>query len=162
MFKIAAPAVALLLLTACTPGAPGGGDAGPSRVEVTGAWCRPTPAGAPVGACYLTLKASVDDRFVAFTTPAARHPEIHTMSMDGGVMRMRPLPEGLDLPAGSAVALAPGGEHLMLIGLTAPLVKGDMVNLALTFETAPPVAVEAAVRQPSGGGAAAVPGQGRS
>lgn len=124
-------------------------DAAPATtagVAVADVWCRKTGPGARVGACYLSLTSAKADRFTAFTTPAATRPEIHTMSTDGGVMRMRPLPEGLPLPAGATVALRPGAEHLMLIDLAGPLRAGERVPLTLTFETAPPLTVTAEVR----------------
>lgn len=118
-------------------------------VQAADAWCRPSPKGARVGACYLTLTAGQTDRFTGFTTPAAATPQIHTMSTEGGMMQMRQLTEGLALPAGEAVALKPGAEHLMLIDLAQPLVEGAQVTLALMFETAPALTVQAVVRAPA-------------
>lgn len=120
-----------------------------ASVQVSDAWCRPSPNGARVGACYLTLTATRDDRLTGFSTPAAATPEIHTMSTEGGMMQMRQLTEGLALPAGQAVALKPGAEHLMLIDLAAPLVEGQEATLNLTFQTAPAVTVQAQVRAPA-------------
>lgn len=137
----------LLLAAACSPQA----ETAPAAVTVADAWCRPTPQGARVGACYLTLTANRDDRLTGFATPAAARPEIHTMSMDGGVMRMRALPDGLALPAGEATALKPGAEHLMLIDLAAPLSEGEAVSLTLDFATSPSVTVAATVRAPGHG-----------
>lgn len=134
---------ALLGLSAC-----GRPESVAPAVQAADAWCRPSPNGARVGACYVTLTAATDDRFTTFSTPAAGRPEIHTMSTEGGVMRMRALPEGLALPAGEAVALRPGAEHLMLIDLAAPLVEGASVPLTLSFESAPAITVQAAVRAP--------------
>lgn len=152
------PALSLLVLAALGACSPQGSDNPPDKaapvqaeatVQATDAWCRPTAPGARVGACYLTLTASGDDRLTAVSTPAAERAEIHTMSMDGGVMRMRPLPDGLALPAGQAVALAPGAEHLMLMELAAPLAEGDRVSLSLNFAAAPAATVEAVVRAPA-------------
>ncbi|MEH0195298.1 copper chaperone PCu(A)C [Caulobacter sp. CCNWLY153] len=120
------------------------------KVAVEGAWCRAAPKGAPAGGCYLTLKAVVADRLVSVETPAAARAEIHTMSMDGGVMRMRKLSDGLALPAGQPVALKPGAEHLMVIGPKIDLVVGASVPLTLRFETAPPVAINAPVKAVGG------------
>ena len=120
--------------------------AAPAAVRTSEAWCRATPPAAPTAACYLTLTAAADDRLVAVETPAARTAEIHTMSMDGGVMRMRRLAEGLALPAGKPVALKAGGEHLMLIGPKAPLTAGGSVRLTLKFAKAAPVTLTAPVR----------------
>ncbi len=146
----AALLLALPLLSACgepdtAPAAAAlAADAG---VVVADVWCRETGPGARVGACYLSLTSGTADRFTAFTTPSAARPEIHTMSTEGGVMRMRPLPDGLALPAGETVVLRPGAEHLMLIDLAQPLRAGDSIPLTLTFETAPALTVNAEVRQ---------------
>ncbi len=121
-----------------------------SKVAVDGAWCRAAPKGAPAGGCYLTLTASAADQLVSVETPAAARAEIHTMSMDGGVMRMRKLSEGLALPAGQAVALKPGAEHLMVIGPKIDLVAGASVPLTLRFKFAPPVAINAPVKAVGG------------
>ncbi|MDP3383506.1 MAG: copper chaperone PCu(A)C, partial [Phenylobacterium sp.] len=73
----------LALLAACSPQ-----PAAEAVVTVTDPWCRPAAAGAGAAGCYVGLQASVDDRLVAVATPAAARGEIHTMSMDDGVMRM--------------------------------------------------------------------------
>jgi copper(I)-binding protein len=118
----------------------------PPAVQVSDAWCRAAPKGALAGGCYLTLAAGADDRLVAVETPAAARAEIHTMSMDGGVMRMRKLADGLALPAGKPVALKPGAEHLMLIGPKIALTPGAKVALTLRFKSAAPVIVTAPVK----------------
>lgn len=121
---------AVLLLAACTAAKP--------TVKVEDAWCRAAPTGAMAGGCFVTLTAGSDDRLVAVRTTAADHAEIHTMSMDGGVMRMRELPDGLALPKGRAVRLEPGHEHIMVISPKAPLAAGTTVPLTLVFKKAPP------------------------
>ena len=136
-----AVSAAALAMTAAAP-AP--------KVVAADAWCRPAPTGALAGGCYVTLTASVDDRLVAVETTAADRGEIHTMSMDGGVMRMRKLSEGLALPAGQAVALKPGAEHLMVIGPKIDLVAGASVPLTLRFKFAPPVAINVPVKAVGG------------
>ncbi|HYZ40658.1 MAG TPA: copper chaperone PCu(A)C, partial [Stellaceae bacterium] len=75
------------------------------------------------------------DRLVSASTPAAKKAELHTMSMQGMVMKMRPL-AGLDIPAGQPVALKPGGEHIMLLGLKQPLREGQSFPLTLDFAKA--------------------------
>ncbi|MBX7248144.1 MAG: copper chaperone PCu(A)C [Caulobacteraceae bacterium] len=136
---------AALLLAALSACAPGGR---PAAVAVSDAWCRPTLGQSTTGACYVTLKASGADQLLAVETPAATDAQIHSMSMEGGVMRMAPLPEGLPLPAGESVQLQPGGDHLMLVGLVRPLSVGDRAALTLKFRNAPPVTVQASVRTP--------------
>lgn len=120
-----------------------------AKVVAADAWCRPAPAGALVGGCYVTLTASADDRLVTIETTAADHGEIHTMSMDGGVMRMRKLTEGLALPAGKAVTLKPGADHLMIIAPKVALTEGARIPLTFKFKKAKPVKLEAVVRAPT-------------
>lgn len=117
-------------------------------VEISDAWCRPSPNGAQTGACYLTVKSNVANRMTGVATPLAAHGMIHDMSMQNGVMNMAEIEGGLPLAADQEVKLAPGGKHVMLMGLTAPLVEGAAVPLTLTFEATPAMTVQAAVRQP--------------
>ncbi len=138
------PILAVVALAGAAQAAP------PAKVTVEGAWCRAAPKGAPAGGCYLTLTAPAADRLVSVETPAAARAEIHTMSMDGGVMRMRKLADGLALPAGQAVALKPGAEHLMVIGPKIDLAAGATVPLTLRFKSAPPVTVNAPVKAVGG------------
>lgn len=130
-------------------------------VHVSNAWTRATPPGATVGGAYLTLQSAADDRLVGASSPVASKVQIHEMTMDGNVMRMREVAGGLKLPAGQAVTLAPGGYHIMLVGLHAPLKKGETVRLHLTFAHAAPVDVEvpvAALGARSAPGGSAMPG----
>jgi copper(I)-binding protein len=110
----------------------------------------PTPAGATTGGGYiseLSNKGTAGDRLVGASSPAADHVELHTMSMDGDVMRMRQVP-GIVIPAGGHVDMAPGnGYHLMLIGIKHPLKVGDKIPLKLTFEKAGTVDVELLVQE---------------
>ncbi|HXC27088.1 MAG TPA: copper chaperone PCu(A)C [Stellaceae bacterium] len=104
-------------------------------VEITNAWARATPGGAQTAVAYATIEAPGGDRLTSASTPAAQKAEIHEMSMDGNVMKMR-LVDGVDLPAGQAVALKPGGYHIMLSGLAKPLQEGDSFPLTLNFAKA--------------------------
>nr|WP_237182563.1 copper chaperone PCu(A)C [Roseomonas marmotae] len=115
------------------------------EIEIAHPWSRAAPAGI-TGAGYMTLtnKGGTADRLVGARAVIARTVEIHTHSMEGGVMRMRPVP-GIDLPPGASVTLQPGGLHIMLIGLKQPLVKDSRVPLTLVFEKAGEVPVELAV-----------------
>jgi copper(I)-binding protein len=117
-------------------------------VKVADAWCRPTAAGAPTAGCYLTLTAVQADTLTAVSSPAAERVEVHSMDMTGGVMRMKKLGR-LDLPAGQAVALKPGGLHLMLIRPKAAFTSGGSVPLSLRFAKAPSAMVQAQVRNPA-------------
>ncbi|WP_233553412.1 copper chaperone PCu(A)C [Teichococcus wenyumeiae] len=115
------------------------------EIDIGHPWSRAAPAGV-TGAGYLTLtnKGSTADRLVGARAEIARAVEIHSSGMEGGVMRMRPV-EAIEVAPGAEVQLAPGGLHIMLIGLKQPLVKGARVPLTLVFEKAGEVAVELAV-----------------
>jgi periplasmic copper chaperone A len=119
-------------------------QSGPVKVE--SAWARATPPRAEVGAIYMTLTAPTADRLVGVSTPAAAKAEVHDMTTENGVMRMREVAGGLSLPAGQPVVLGPGGYHVMLKGLQAPLKPGQQIPLHLTFASAPPLDVTATVR----------------
>ena len=82
----------------------------------------------------ITNKGAAADRLVSASSPAAEKVQIHEMTMQNGVMKMRELPNGLPIEAGKTVSLAPGGNHLMLMGLKAPLKQGDKIPLTLNFE----------------------------
>lgn len=107
-------------------------------------WARQTAAGQSTGGGFMTISngGAAADRLLGASSPAAARVEIHAMSMDGGVMRMRPVTGGLPVPAGGALALKPGGYHLMLTGLKGPLELGRLVPLTLHFERAGTVTVE--------------------
>jgi len=115
------------------------------EVRVEQVWARATPPRAEVGALYMTLTAPMADRLVGVSTPAAAKAEVHEMSMENGVMRMRET-AGIVLPAGQKVVLGPGGLHVMLMGLKAPLKQGQTIPLHLTFASAPPVDTVAKVQ----------------
>ena len=144
----------VLALAGC--GQPPEPDA-PATVSVTDATCRPTPNGLDVTGCYVTLTASEDDRLVSISAPQAGMAQVHEMKVEDNVMKMAELKDGLALPAGEAVSLSPGGNHLMLMGLKQPLVAGDQVSITLNFEHAQPVGIRALVAQPAVGGDHASP-----
>jgi len=106
-----------------------------AKVEVTKAWARATPGKSTIGAAYATVTAPADDRLIAAATPVAGAAEIHQHTMENGVMKMRQV-DAVPLPAGQAVTLSPGGYHIMLMDLKAPLVAGQSFPLTLTFEKA--------------------------
>jgi copper(I)-binding protein len=117
-----------------------------AAVMVTNAWAPPSLAGAPTGVAYFTLayRAGPPDRLLSFSTPVAERAELHRSEMSNGVMSMRPAGP-LPLTPGQSLQLAPGELHLMLIGLKAPLKRGDRFPLTLTFEHQPPLTVEVEV-----------------
>ena len=102
---------------------------------------------AKTGAVYFSVMnhGGSDDRLLAVSTPAADVAQIHETTMDGDVMKMREVEGGLVVGAGETVEMKPGGTHVMLVGLKAPLKKGETVALELTFEKAGVVNVDAPV-----------------
>ncbi len=108
------------------------------NVEVKGAWVRTSVQGQMATGAFMTLTAKASLRLVGVSTPVAGMAEIHEMKMDGDVMKMRALKEGegLELPAGKAVELKPGGFHVMLMDLKAALPKGSTVPMTLVFRDA--------------------------
>lgn len=113
-------------------------------IEIDHPWTRATPDGASVGAGYLVLKneGSTPDRLVSATAVVAQRVEIHEMAVTNGVMTMRPLPDGLPVPAKGTVTLKPGSYHLMFMGLKQPLKQGTTIDGSLTFEKAGTVPVQ--------------------
>ena len=112
-------------------------------LEIDDPFTRATPAGAKVGAGYMVVKnaGAAADRLVSATADVAGRVEIHEMAMKDGVMIMRPLPDGLPVPAGGAVTLKPGGYHIMFLDLKAPIALDKPVTGTLTFEKAGTVTV---------------------
>jgi periplasmic copper chaperone A len=106
-----------------------------AELKVSNAWVKPTAAGQPVAGAYMTLTADKDIEVIAVLTPVAEKAEIHSMSMDGNIMRMQRL-DRLQLKPGQAVELKPGGLHLMLIGLTHAIKAGEVVPLSLVTRDA--------------------------
>ena len=105
---------------------------------ISQAWTRATPNGAKIGGGYLTIenKGSTPDRLIGGSADVAGSVQVHEMSMDGGVMKMRPLEKGLAIDPGKTVKLAPGGYHLMIMDLKSQLKQGDKVPVTLEFEKA--------------------------
>jgi copper(I)-binding protein len=110
---------------------------------ITQAWSRATPGGAKVGGGYLTIenKGTTPDRLIGGSADVAAKVQVHEMSMNNGVMTMRPVEEGLVIEPGKTVKLAPAGYHLMIMDLKSPLKQGDKVPVTLEFEKAGKVAV---------------------
>jgi copper(I)-binding protein len=122
------------------------------ELEIGHPWSRATLPGAKVAAGYLTVKnnGSTPDRLIAVSADISGTGEIHEMSVKDGVMTMRPLPQGLEIPAGGEVKLEPGSYHLMFKELKAPAVEGVKFPATLTFEKAGTVKVEFAVEKAGG------------
>lgn len=139
------PLAALAVALAATPASARHPNDGAIRIE--GAWSRATAPRAAIGAGYLTIRnhGARADRLLTASSPRAARVEIHTMTMNGGVMRMRPLPQGMPVGPKQVLRLAPGGAHLMLIGLTAPLKAGERIPVTLRFQHAGAVPLRLAV-----------------
>lgn len=107
-------------------------------------WSRATPNGAKVAGGYLRIAntGTLPDRLLGGTFAAAANFEVHEMSMDGGVMKMRLLAKGLEIKPGATVEFKPGGYHLMFTGLARQLAAGETVKGTLVFERAGTVEVE--------------------
>lgn len=117
-------------------------------LEIKHPWSRATPDGAKVAAGYLVIinHGSAPDRLIAITGEIAGKTEIHEMAVDGnGVMTMRALPDGLEIPAGGEIALKPGSAHIMFLDLKQGAKEGEKFKGTLTFERAGTVDVSFAV-----------------
>lgn len=144
----AAAVAAVTVLSGCGQGSDQA-KAGAGAVRVEKVLCRPTPTGRDMTACYMVITAPADDRLMSVAAPDAASAQLHEMKTENGMMTMAEIQGGLALPAGQAVALAPGGDHIMLLGLSRPLAEGDSVSLTLGFETSEPISVQARVSQPA-------------
>jgi periplasmic copper chaperone A len=129
-------------------------DTKAGELTIGNAFARATLPGAKVGGAYVTIAntGSEADRLLGGSTAVASHVEVHEMKMDGNIMQMRKLKEGLAIPAGETVQLAPGGLHLMLMGLKQPLKEGEMLPVTLEFEKSGKVELEFMVGPANGAG----------
>ena len=127
-------------------------------ITINHPWARATPGGASVGAGYLTLTntGTTPDRLIGATAAAAEHVDLHEMKMVDGVMRMRPVKDGIELKPGQRVEFKSNAFHLMMVDLKQPLQQGQRVKGTLTFEKAGTVEIEFAV-EGIGGPARAAP-----
>lgn len=120
-------------------------DIGP--IHIGQPWARATPKGATVGAGYMTVtnRGTTPDRLTCVATEAAAQCQVHTMAMEQGVMKMRPVAEGVVIKPGETVEFKPAGLHLMFVGLKDPLAAGKTVRATLKFEHAGSIAVDYAI-----------------
>lgn len=107
-----------------------------AAVDVENAWARATVKGQMATGAFMTLTAKDGAQLVGVSTPVAGVAQVHEMKMDAGVMKMAEVKGGLELPAGKAVQLKPGGYHVMLMDLKEPLAKDSTVPLTLVFKDA--------------------------
>ena len=139
------------------------GDYDVGKVHIAQPWARATPKGASTGAGYMTISnnGTVPDRVSCASSDASAQCQIHAMTMEGGVMKMRPVGGGLEIKPGETVMLRPAGVHVMFLELKQPLQQGKTVKAMLKFENAGTVEMElpiaaigaAAPGVPAGGGA---------
>ena len=118
-----------LLLASCS-------KAGDPDIQIADAWARETVAGQTSTAAYMSIRnaGSGDDRLVGVTAPAPAKAMLHASESSGGISRMREMSSGLAIPAKTSVELKPGGSHVMIMGLSAPLPEGAKLDLRLRFE----------------------------
>ena len=116
-------------------------------IEIGKPWTRATPKGATIAGAYMTLrnKGSVPDRLLGGSSAVAGRFEVHSMVMEQGVAKMRPVEGGLEIKPGETVELKPGSFHAMLVGLKQPLQKGQTIKGTLEFEKAGKIDIEYAV-----------------
>jgi hypothetical protein len=116
-------------------------------IEIGNPWARATPKGAPVAGAYMTItnKGAEADRLIGISSPVATQVEVHQMSMNNGVMSMRPVPGGLEIKPGETVVLNPESFHLMLMGLKQPLTQGERMKVTLDFAKAGKIDLDYAV-----------------
>lgn len=122
-----------IMLAACSPSGDQSTQVG--SLEITHARAAPTPNGVSVSAGYLTIANHGQDvdRLIAASSTRAERVELHSMEMDGAVMRMRQV-DAVSIPAGGEISLAPGGDHLMFLGVAEPFAAGETIPVHLVFE----------------------------
>jgi len=150
-------AVALALIAA--PGVAETYKVGSIQIEQP--WARATPKGATIGAGYMkiTNTGSEPDRLVGGSVSFAGRFEVHSMTMEQGVMKMREVKDGLEIKPGETVELKPGGYHVMFVDLKAPLKQGEDVTVTLKFAKAGTIEVKYPVEAMGAGGPAVVHGK---
>ena len=139
-----------IVLAACNqaPDTPAATETTASIIAITEPWSRETAEGQNAGGAFMTIAntGTAADRLTGGSSSVAGRVEIHTMTMENDVMRMRQLEDGLEIPAGGEVTLKPGSFHVMLMDLKQPLKVGERVPLTLTFQGAGTLATELEVR----------------
>ena len=118
------------------------------NLEISQGWIRATLPGQPAAGGFLTTdnKRNEDDRLLSASSPLTAVTQVHEMKMDGDVMKMAELADGLEIPAGGKVEFRPGGFHIMFMGLEKQVMEGETVKVTLTFEKAGDVEVELPVQ----------------
>ena len=142
----AALIVSLLLLTSC-------GKGGAPDIQISDAWVRETVGGQSGTAAYLTIdnRGPANDRLLSISAPPPVTAMLHETSTTEGISSMRPLKNGIEIPSGGKVEFKPGGAHVMVSGLTAPLLRGDTLKLTLRFGRSGDRAVDFKIASAMGG-----------
>jgi copper(I)-binding protein len=150
-------AVSLVAASAIVAGVANATDYKVGGLEIEQPWSRALPKGATVAAGYMKIRntGTEPDRLVGGSTPVAGRFEIHEMTMDKGIMRMRPLPAGIEIKPGETVELKPSTTHIMMMDVKQPIVRGKPFTGSLVFEKAGAVDVDFAVEAVGGTPAAA-------
>jgi len=140
-------AILLAAALALLAGGAAAEDYSVGTLQIGAPWARATPPGADIGAAYMTItnKGTAADRLIGGSATVAGRFELHQMSMEGGVMKMRPVEGGLEIKPGQTIELKPGSLHAMLVGLKEPLRQGQRIKGTLVFQNAGKVDVEFAV-----------------
>ena len=133
-----------LALAPFSSGAALAADYDVGSIHISQPWARATPKGASSGAAYMTItnKGSTPDRVSCVSSDVSAQCQIHSMTMDNGVMKMRPVEGGLEIKPGETVMLKPSSLHVMFVELKHPLEQGKMVEATLKFEKAGTIDVE--------------------
>ena len=130
--------VVALVFATCAAWSAHADDVVIGNLRLTAAWARATPKGATVGGGYLTVTniGNSADRLVGGTSEVSNRFEIHEMSMEKGVMKMREMTSGIEIKPGQTVRFEPSGYHIMFVGLKQPLKEGDHIKATLQFAKA--------------------------
>lgn len=145
--------VVILALSGCTALPAAAPAAAPAPgITIMDPFSRPSPTEGGMGGAFFAVKngGKEPDRLIAASFAGAQTVELHETVDDNGVMKMRPHPEGWEVPAGGTLELKPGGKHVMLIGLKEPLTAGTQITLVLKFEKAGEITVQVPVKEMGG------------
>jgi len=142
--RLLVPMAALATLGAAAPAQANQSES----LAVHYAWSRETAAGQSVGGGFMTIsnREAAADRLLSGTSPVAAEVQLHTMTMDGGIMRMRRVEGGIAVPAKGTLELKPGSYHIMFMGLKRQLRQGERFPLTLRFQRAGSVTVQVSVQ----------------
>ena len=137
-------------------------DVTAGSLKISALWARATPKGASVGGGYMTVtnNGTASDRLIGGSADVARSFEVHEMKMDGGVMKMRPVANGIEIKPGQTVTLEPSGYHVMLVGLKQQLKQGEHFKATLEFAKAGKIDVDFTVEGIGAKSGGSAPGMG--